>query len=436
MHARARLSLGVFAILSASATAQNTPDRLREGSVAALTASFGTASIVATHADFSTRGFGFGPSDGTFGATVAQGKYTFFASASSSSACPNKPGNTPGKQGTFSITGTLDQVTGGDGCKALFTLGAAPKPWIFDRDYGGGGPVIPFISGSTTGLLMTYHGEVHWKAPSGDGLCDNVPCFYGSLGLAVSTDGGVTFIPVGQIIQPYESLPTFMGGGKNLPVGYGPMVVADANGKPIATPVTNPQGAYVYVFFEDVDPQGTGICANGACLAVARAPLTDLLAAALPPSGSPSAVASVFKKYDSSATNPWSAAGTSGTPDESGMSGHFTPLFNDEHGQAPTVMYDNTVGAYLLAYLSTNTIRLRTSTDLIHWSLPVTTYSPQAGRTLQYPSLIGEGSDPLIGGAAPRLYYSSFATFPDWSSALFETVPINLTLKRHRAVRH
>ena len=58
-----------------------------------------------------------------------------------------------------------------------------------------------------------------------------VPCFYSSIGLAVSTNDGGTFRVAGQIVQPSEPLSVFEGGGNNMAVGYGSLLVADANGK-------------------------------------------------------------------------------------------------------------------------------------------------------------------------------------------------------------
>jgi len=39
------------------------------------------------------------------------------------------------------------------------------------------------------------------------------------------------------------------------------MVVADAVGNPLAAPPANSSGAYLYVFYEDYDPNGPGVCA-------------------------------------------------------------------------------------------------------------------------------------------------------------------------------
>jgi len=121
----------------------------------------GSVSTFATHSQFAANGSAWGPPDGMMGA-IATGAatYNFFGSAGSSAACAGSPS----VQGAFRFTGSLAQLAGlpATQCKALFTKGAAPTGWVFDKDYAGAGSVVPFQSGSTKGLLMAYHGEVHW----------------------------------------------------------------------------------------------------------------------------------------------------------------------------------------------------------------------------------------------------------------------------------
>jgi hypothetical protein len=80
---------------------------------------------------------------------------------------------------------------------------------------------------------MPFHSEFHWKkmtnppsywckAGAGTFL---VPCFYSSLGLAVSTDDGKTFKVTGQILQPSQPLSVFQGGSNNMGVDYGSLGV-------------------------------------------------------------------------------------------------------------------------------------------------------------------------------------------------------------------
>ena len=281
----------VWAILLAccAASRQTLPD---------VSGAFGSPETFATHAQLVSYGFAFGPSDGTFGAIPAGGNtYTFYGDAGANAACAGNP-NT---NGTFSFTGTLDQVTG-SGCTRVFGPGSAPPGWVFDRNYAGGGQVVRFASGANSGWLMVFHGEYWWKNPAtSTGEC-NVPgagqvnCFYSSLGLAVSMDNGKTFQVVGQILQPSQPLSVFMGGGTNMTVGYGSLIVADAAGKRLDNPPADPNTAYFYLFYSDLLPGLPGACATSVCMGVARAPYASVVAAAL--SGDPNQVATVFQKYN------------------------------------------------------------------------------------------------------------------------------------------
>jgi hypothetical protein len=74
-------------------------------------------------------------------------------------------------------------------------------------------------------------------------------------------------------------------------------------------------------------------------------------------------------------------------------------------------------------------IEVRASNDLLHWSEPIAAPYTEKGRTLYYPTLIGETGDPTIGGPAPRIYFSSFPTgsFPDYTTSVFESLQLLLS---------
>jgi hypothetical protein len=398
-----------------------TPVAQAAPAVPAIQGVFGAPVTFATHAQLAGYGFSFGPADGQFGALTADGtNYTFYGAAGSTATCRGTP-NT--KNGAFTFTGTLDQVTGSS-CTRLFGRGDGPAGWVFDRDYTGGGQVVPFAAGGQSGWLMPFHAEFQWSNPAtADHTCNGVPCFYSSLGLAVSTDGA-TFQVVGQILQPSQPLSVFLGGGANMSVGDGSLVVADANGQHLDNPPADPSSAYFYLFYGDLLPGSPGACAQFNCVGVARAPYADVVAAAL--SGSPDQVATVFHKYDGASPDPWTQPATSDTPDESGAAGAYAPLWTDVPGGVPSVIYDRSLNVYLAAYLTSAGIKVRASSDLIHWSAPIATYS-EPGRSLYYPTLLGETGDPTIGGPAPRLYFTSFLAFPAYVTSEFESVPLTLS---------
>jgi hypothetical protein len=400
--------------------------------IPSITGTFGSPVTFATHTALVGYGFSFGPSDGQFGAIPVSGMtYTFYGSAGSTASCAG----TPSVKGEFSFTGTLDQVTGSNGCTRLFGPGDGPAGWIFDRDYAAGGQVVSFASGATSGWFIPFHGEFHWVNPGTvSGMCvipngagSEVPCFYGAIGLAVSTDNGKTYQVVGQIFQPNQPISVFTGGGKNMNVGYGSLVVADANGKHLDNPPADPNSAYFYLFYTDFVPGLPGVCATIPCIGVARALYSDVVVAAL--SGDPHKVATVFHKYDGAVPDPWTQPATSDTPDESGTAGKYAPLWTDEPSVQPEVLYDSAFDVYLAVYQSGGGIQVRASSDLIHWSGPIGTLYSETGRTLYYPTLMGETGDPTIGGQTPRVYVSSFPTgsFPNYATSVFESVPLTLS---------
>jgi len=388
--------------------------------------------IFATHTELESYGFSFGPSDGQFGAIPTGGmSYTFYGTAGSTSSCAGTPNV---KEGEFTFAGTLDHVIGSNGCTTLFGPGDGPAGWIFDANYAGGGQVVRFASGGRNGWLIPFHGEVWWKNPATpDHKCivgagpSEVNCFYGSLGLAVSTDDGKTFKVVGQILQPSQPMSVFTGGGKNMNVGYGSLVVADANGRHLDNPPADPSSAYFYLFYTDLLPGLPGACATSVCMGVARAPYADVIAAAL--SADPHKVAEVFHKYDGGSPNPWTQPATSDTPDLSGTAGKYAPLWTDEPGVQPEVIYDSNFDVYLAVYQYSGGFKVRASSDLIHWSEPVGAPYYETGRTLYYPTLMGETGDPTIAGTAPRVYFSSFPTgsFPNYATSVFESVQLALS---------
>lgn len=394
-------------------------------SVPMVSYTLGATTVFATHDTLAGYGFAWGPSDGTLGAIPQGGtNYLFYAPAGSSSSCPG----TPNLNGAYTFTGTLDQITGSDGCKRLFGPGSGPSGWKFDANYSGGGQVVRFEANDQTGWLMVFHAEEWWlNQGTSNGKCNNVSCFYSSLGLAVSTDNGKTFRVVGQILQPSQPMSVFQGGGRNMAVGTGSLVVADANGKHLDNPPPDPSAAYFYLFYTDLSPGMPGPCANGPCIGVARAPYLSLIQTAL--AGNPDLVATAFHKYGGPTPSSWTQPATSGTPNQSGTAGVYSPLWTDESIAQPEVIYDRALNVYLAVYETKSSIGFRASYDLINWSGPLGSGYSETGRQLYAPTLLGETGDPTIAGSTPRLYFTSFPSnsFPNWKTSTFETLQLNLS---------
>ncbi len=423
-------------LITASAAVIATADTSTGADLPTITGEFGSPITFGTHGEFASYGFGWGPADGQFGAIPRENmSYTFYGSGASAATCPDAA-HVKDREGVFAFTGKLNHVTGGNGCAKLFGPGDGPAGWIFDRDYAGGGKVIRFDDGNRRGWLMPFHAEIHWQNPSTPNhLCEvkggtSVPCFYGSLGLAVSTDDGKTLKVVGQILQPSQPMSVFTGSGKNMQVGTGSFVVADANGKHLDNPPADPGKAFYYLFYLDSLPGLPGKCADALCQGVARAPYLSVITAAL--SGDPHQVARLFHKYSGKSPDAWDQPATSDTKDESGTAGQFAPLWTDGAGGAD-VMYDKRFDVYLatLGGGSEAGIKIRASKDLIHWSEPIGDAYQEQGRLLWYPTLMGELGDPDVGGPAPRVYFSSFPVgeFPNYKTAILESVPLKLSAK-------
>jgi hypothetical protein len=344
---------------------------------AQVTYQLGAPSVFATYAQLNAVGFQWGPSDGQFGAIpMGDGRYAFYASAGAKSSCL-PPGHHGSPQGTFIFFGTLEHLTGGD-CKKLFGPGDAPPGWNFANNYAGGGRVVPFASEGRRGWFLTFHAEYQWSNPrTANHWClvgagpSSVPCFYSALGLAVSTDNGKTFRIAGEIYQPSEPLSAYVGGATNRGTGYGSLIVADADGKPLSNPPPDPHSAYFYLFTKDFRPDLPGFCGKAQCLGVARARYDEVVAAAL--AGDPHRLAGVFHKYDDASADPWSAPATSNTPDQMQASGRYAPLVLDGAG-GDSVIYDQAFGVYLMVAQTLQGFVLRSSTDLLHWSKPGPTY--------------------------------------------------------------
>ena len=382
-------------------------------------------------------GFVAGPSDGPFGAIpLGQGRYRFLGTAWAGGKCPPDAR----KEGVFAFTGTLDRVTGGEGCRALFGKSDGPPGWLFNADYSGGGQVIPLEDHGKRAWLMTFRGEYHWKNPArADGLCGGganqafaggVPCYYSTLGLAVSTDGGNTFRVAGESLQLTDPLTASKGTDTSRNIGYGSLVVADANGRYLSNPLQDPKKAYIYLFFDSSGQDLPGACTVAQCAGVARARYDDLVSAVL--SGNPWAVAKLFRKYNSSSPDPWSQPGTGVSPDLSIGGGTFSPLY-----QGPgigIVIYDRAFDVYLGASISFATghpaIVIRTSTDLIHWSEPIGPPIDDGKRAVSYFTMLGETEEPTIAGSEPRIYFMSTAEGKvGFQNAVFKVVKVKLSRK-------
>lgn len=354
-------------------------------------------------------GFAFGPPDGTIGVLLNTETYSFYVPARSSMACAG----TPSTEGTYRLGGSLTAFNSSYGCTALISPAAGdPNGYTFDRDYSGGGPVLPVNSSAgAPGVLHIYHGEYHGGTCSSTGVC-----FYASLGMAISTDGGNTFRKLGEIVQPYPTRNSVINAGMNLDIGGGSLVLADTNGAHIANVQTaDPTTVYVYVFFPDKDSTAatSGACNTSVCIAVARAHLSDVLTAAF--TGNTAAFPALFMKYYQGG---WTQPATSGDPNAVLNSGHYSPVVAT-NGDFPSVLWDSATQQWVMAYTrNNNSAEIVHGSTLLSWSAPVPTGEIMDGtNALLYTTLVGEGSDPTTSNGSPWLFYITSPTWPDWATA-------------------
>jgi hypothetical protein len=370
-------------------------------------------------------GFAFGPPDGTVGALpTSNGNYMFFMSANSAATCSGSPST----EGTYRLGGTLTGITAPYGCSvSMSDKTADPNGYTFDRDYSGGGPVLNISSGASTAIVHVYHGEYH------AGTCKNGTCFYSSLGMAVSADGGATFSKLGEIVQPYVTRNSILNASTNLDVGGGTLVLADANGNYVANAASAaPSTVYLYVFYPDLDPSLPAPCNTVPCQAVARAKLSDVMAATFgnnaAAGNNTAAFPTLFKKlYNGSFTEP----GTSGDPNAATNSGHYTPVVAAA-GSFPSVIYDTVTSQWVMVYEQDNdSVHMRHGSSLINWSTSDDTGGSftNAPNGEIYTTLIGESGDPSVSNGNPYLIYvKASVPWPSWPNATVMERVVHLSL--------
>lgn len=377
-------------------------------------------STVLTTSQRAVLGLQYGPPDGTMGVLWSSGTYTFFMPARSSSSCAG----TPLTEGTYRLGGSLTAISAPYGCSAEVTPSpnGDPNGYTFDRDYAGGGPVLAVTSSTgAVGILHIYHGEWHGGTCSGLG-----ECFYASLGMAFSKDGGTTFSKLGEILQPYVTRSSIIGANTNLDVGGGTLLIADGSGQHIPNlAAADPSNTYLYIFYSDRDPSSatSSPCNQYSCIAVARAPLATVVANAF--AGNTAAFPTLFKKfYNGAFTEP----GTSGDPDAAANSGHYTPVIAAV-GSFPSVLYDTSTQQYLIAYTTgNNAIAMQHGSTLLSWSGPIASGAITDNTdSILYTTLIGEGSDPATGNGEPWLFYITAPNWPNWPAATVVSRRLQLT---------
>lgn len=234
--------------------------------------------------------------------------------------------------------------------------------------YMGGGPVYQVPAGmpGAGNLLATVHRELPNDA------------LYASLGLVVSTDNGLTWTDLGEIIRLNQSYAVGLDGFE---IGDGPLVLS-------------PDGRYFYLYFPDWMANGTPHATTATNVSVARALASDVLAAAFGPK--PHAVP--FQKFYQGHWDLQPAIGGASTDlnPQSGYSGYL-----DIH-------YNSAIQRYVMIISNDTNFAYSESSDALHWTIPISlgTFGPIAA----YPASVGLGDDPHVLGSTFYIFFTHLPT--------------------------
>jgi len=238
-------------------------------------------------------------------------------------------------------------------------------PHNYCYTYIGGGPVYQVPQGQVGagGWLLVYHAEY------------NDPPYF-MLGLAISTDKGLHWTDIGEIIRVNTPF-SYTGVGMPFAIGDPPLVIS-------------PDGKFFYIYFQDW-LEGT-VQTN---LSVARAPIANVIQGAF---GLGVHRAAPFKKYYQGA---W---------DQPGIGGPSTDLAPEWHyGGGLTVAWDSYLQRYLDFNADSENYSYAESPDGLHWGDSV--YLGTLGvnpNGAGYSVGIGTGDDPNILGQQFYVYYTQF----------------------------
>ncbi len=279
------------------------------------------------------------------------------------------------KSGSFTTTmGTLDNPLG-LGAPQDVSVSPNPNssvnPIYPSYGYMGGGPVYQVPPGMTGAgnLLATYHAELPNDA------------LYAALGLAASSDNGLHWADLGEIIRLNQAYAVGLDGFE---IGDGPLVLS-------------PDSKYFYLYFPDwiangslhtTNAQGASTTTN---VSVARALVVDVLNAAFGPSLRHSIT---FQKFYEGSWILQPAIGGASTDliPLAPFSGYLDIHFNSAIQRYVMIISDDTTFAYA------------ESADALAWTVPISlgTFGPIAA----YPTAVGLGDDPHTLGKSFYVYFT------------------------------
>ncbi len=310
---------------------------------------------------------------------TAQG-YAFFGSDGGYHARQTWEGVSVGNNKYGSVTRTLGSLDNPLGPESPTDVSIRPNPdpavnpFYSSYDYLGGGPVYRVPAGKTGAgnLLMVYHAEIPTVATMS---------FYSVLGLASSTDEGLTWIDLGEIVRINQGYRTDLD-------GYD---IGDSN------LVASPDGQYFYLYFADWLANGTTHWLTTInFIALARAPIDAVLAAAF---AAKNPHASAFeKRYDG-----WNV--------DQGMGGYSSDLRPGAPYWGPLrVNWNSALSRYQSFINNGNLIAYAESPDGLRWTLPTVLkdFSDDPNHPGFYVTPVGLGDNPDILGQQFDVLYTYY----------------------------
>src|SRR5271165_1264451 len=322
---------------------------------------------------------GFAWPDTPLGVVKLDGGYAFFGSDGAMHSRQFWQGHWYGNNKYGSITRTLGTLDNPLGTAPPVDVTIKPNPdpainpYYSAYDYMGGGPVYKIPAGmpGAGNLLMVYHAEIPTITTQS---------FYSVLALATSTDQGMSWTDMGEIVRVNQGYRTDMDG----------FDIGDS------TLVASPDGKYFYIFFPDWRANGsTHWGTTVTSVSVARAPIASVLEAAF--GSKPHAVA--FQKYYSGWNLDQGLGGYSQSLNpQTPYSGNLQVAYN-----AGIQRYQMLVNAGVVVYYSE-------SPDGMNWS-PLSLFYDfrnESDMPSVYVAFVGTGENPSILGNQFYVFYTSY----------------------------
>ena len=377
---------GVLAGLSAAAGAQGvTPlctPKIIENKVVATAGQREAAGDIA-QPPLTDTADGFAWPDTPLGVVKTSEGYAFFGSDGGLHSRQMWEGRWYGNNKYGSITRTLGTLDSPLGTGAPVDVSIRPNPdptvnpFYESYDYMGGGPVYKVPAGmpGAGNLLMVYHAEIPTI---------QTQSFDSVFALAASTDEGMTWTDLGEIVRVNQGYRTDMDG---FDIGNAPLVVS-------------PDGKYFFIYFRDWLANGTTHWGNPPTItlvSVARAPMAAVLEAAF--GSKPHAVA--FQKY----YDGWHL--------DQGLGGYSQDLNpNAQYGGELQVAYNSYLRRYQMIIGEAVVVAYSESPDGMKWSLPTLLFDfrSQRDQPTTYVAPVGMGDDPRILGKEFYIFYTRYPT--------------------------